>query len=80
MKLPVLSLRMTDLDIVERVARICDVAIQKGRGALSHYKAQYVISLRGKAAFEIMFTLFPLLGVRRRAKISELLARWEHGG
>jgi hypothetical protein len=41
-------------------------------------KPIYAATISGKPALALLFDLFPYLGERRRAKISETLSKWEH--
>jgi hypothetical protein len=64
---PVISCRMTDRDVVARVATMFGtrvVAIDKGR-----YRTEYAAVLKGSRAVILMRDLMPLMGERRRTAI-----------
>lgn len=70
---------MTDKDIVDRIAQILNSKV------LGPYKPQYTnaktvwyTQVSGKKALTWMLELFPYMGIRRRARIAEVLERWEH--
>jgi len=76
---PRISLQMTDEDIVARAAELL------GRKPYSHtdrrqkmmgWKQTYQVSLRGTKALEIMRTIRPLMGIRRRAQIDSAIASY----
>jgi hypothetical protein len=76
---PTIQMSMTDKDVMERVAILCDYPIRtyKPRGK-STYKAVWSIRIAGARAAAWMMTLYAFMGIRRRAKIAELLLRWKH--
>jgi hypothetical protein len=64
---PIVSCRMTDRDVVERVAKLFGtkvLAIDKGR-----YRTEYAATLKGSRAVAIMTDIKPLMGSRRRQAI-----------
>jgi hypothetical protein len=79
-KSPAIWLGMTDSDIVERVRVLIDPSksislfqdIRK-----EGYKTSYRITFNGSRAVEWMMTIYPLMSVRRKAKIKECLLAWK---
>jgi hypothetical protein len=68
---PIVSCRMTDLDIVELVAEAFGTSVQsidKGR-----YRTEYAAMVRGSRAAELMRLLRPMMGDRRRMAIDRAL-------
>jgi hypothetical protein len=72
-----IQLQMTDRDIVERVASIWkrNVNVSQPRG--NQTKAVYRVVLRGKAVIPVLSDLQPLMGERRKARITELLGEFD---
>lgn len=71
-----IGLDMTDMDIMERVAKLW------GRNISTYVnkkgcKLMFRTSLSGDVAISWMFMLYPLMGIRRKAKIKELVAQWK---
>jgi len=75
---PEIALKMTDLDIVARVARIFGIKFGTEPPASERHKQTFTARVTGKEALALMFNIFPLMGERRRMKIESLLTRWEH--
>lgn len=64
---PIVACRMTDRDVVERVAACFGtkvLSIDKGR-----YRTEYAATLKGRRAVELMLDVRPLMGDRRRHAI-----------
>lgn len=68
-----ISLQMTDEDVVRRVADLFQVSMIKHRPRKAHYKESFCLLLRGRRAYEFMKCLLPYMGVRRRARIQEVV-------
>jgi hypothetical protein len=69
---PVVSCRMTDRDVVDRVAErfgTAIIAIDKGR-----YRTEYATTIKGSRAARLMADLRMLMGKRRRSAIERALA------
>ena len=72
----------SDLDIVYRVA-----GIMKSHNKITEHKSKfrdgyirkrhYRVTLSGILAAQWMMTIYPLMGVRRKAKIKEILIVWK---
>lgn len=74
---PLIALKMTDRDVVERVAVLC------GNRAVSHTvnedkKDFYTVRIGGQDAVEIMKLVLPWMGERRTETIEMLI--WLHDG
>lgn len=71
---PIISCRMTDLDIVELVAAAFGTSVQAcDKGP---YRTEYAATIRGSRAVRLMRLLRPMMGVRRRAAIDRALANY----
>lgn len=75
--LPVIVLRMTDWDVVVKAGEMLG-GNQKlpttTKRAQNHHKDIYTWRVAGKRAVEVMRWLLPLMGIRRAARIREVLA------
>ena len=72
-----LAVRMTDADIVARLAQLWGVHLNGPyRSRIAHHKPAYSCRLAGDRAIAWMMTLYPFLGVRRRAKVRDLVELW----
>jgi hypothetical protein len=74
----VLIVRMTDLDILQRFADIAACGIIRGPLAVAqpHHKPSYEWRVsRWPDTVRVLQAMYPLLGVRRRAKADELFAQ-----
>lgn len=68
---PIVSCRMTDRDVVERVAQQFDtavMAIDKGK-----YRTEFAATLKGEGAVALMTDIGPLMGMRRQRAIDSAL-------
>ena len=80
---PSVCVAMTDKDVVDKIASLI---ITGRRGARRYtrtkgkHKTQYWIVINGCLAIQWMFTLYPLLGKRRREKIGEVVKYWKSVG
>lgn len=80
---PHIQVTMTDKDVIDRVASIWK---SKTRGPYkkerngTQCKDAYNTSIGGMKAASWLMTLYPLFGVRRRAKAKEVLAKWRELG
>jgi len=71
---PIVSCRMTDRDVVERVGSLFGtkvMAIDKGK-----YRTEYAATLKGRSAAALMAELKSLMGARRRNAIDAALRRY----
>jgi hypothetical protein len=77
---PLVSVAMTDLDVIEEVRRLMqeiggrDMKIR--RRALPSGKTAYGLSVTGLPAVKIMLTVLPLMGTRRSRDISRITSEW----
>ena len=74
---PCIALKMTDQDVVKRGARLCGypVTSYQPKGKLT-YKRVYSFQISGLRAIGWMMSLYSFMGMRRQARIRELLQRW----
>ena len=76
----ILGISMTDLDVMERFARLVGGKITEKvlpAHTVAIRKRQWKVILCGQQAIGWMFTLYPFLGARRRARIREIVAEWK---
>jgi hypothetical protein len=78
-----LNLSMTDLDVVERVAKLVEATAKiwtndrsKQSGTRPNHKPLYCLSIKGYRAIRIMTAILPFMGERRSAKIREAIDAW----
>ncbi len=72
-----ISLAMTDEDIVKRVANIWGIkSIRKVTPKHTNWSDFYVVRIFGDKAVSIMKQILPFMGMRRSAKIEEVLNLW----
>lgn len=72
---PTITLSMTDEDIVRKVAQIFKRPYNLNPKAGS--KMQYRVNVCGTPAIEWMFTIYSLMGERRKFKITEIINEWK---
>jgi len=74
---PFVDVSMSDKDVVARSAALVGVATcQKVDPRKETYKTQYKWRATGRRAIGVMLTVYPLMGVRRQAKIRDTVALW----
>lgn len=73
---------MTDLDVIERVARLLDGYVNGpvNRRAVGPRKPAWRAQVKGPNAAAWMMTMYPLLGKRRRAQVTRALTEWRGMG
>lgn len=78
---PRVACSMTDLDVLEKLR------MSVGRGSIhpitkrqSHWKDAWIFTARGRDAEAIMDAIYPYMGKRRQAKISEVLKFYRENG
>ena len=72
-----IAVAMTDQDVMERVGRLFGVPVTARGPYPPGKKRVYGIQLYSNRAAGWMMTLYPFLGLRRSAKVRELLAIWK---
>ncbi len=78
---PKIALQMTDIDVVERVARLWHVSvfeINRDRNKSKGWKSYYMCHIRGAGAVKWMKILQPLVGERRQEQIRKALTCYEN--
>lgn len=68
-----ISLQMTDLDIVERVAALTNSKVHEIAPVKEHHKKSYALRIDGARAAYYMEQVLPYMGARRTQKIIECL-------
>jgi hypothetical protein len=72
-----IQLGMTDLDVVEKAAKILGTEVRGPYGPYGTNKLPwYSVSVNGWRAVSWMMTLWSLMGSRRKKKIEALLTKW----
>jgi len=75
---PVIEVRMTDKDIIEKLHRLVKYSIMYSYdGYLRSDKTVYIFTLAGNPAVQWLMTIVSLLGVRRRSKAIEVINLWK---
>jgi len=77
-KSPVILVEMTDLDIIERVRALMAPHVILYTITHPGSKNSFKFQLCGTKANGWMMMLYPILGIRRRAKIREILTVWKN--
>lgn len=73
-----IQLAMTDLDTIDKIRILTKYTNKINESKQKeNYKIQYRISWSGKQAAEWMMTIYPLMSIRRKAKIRECLTKWK---
>jgi hypothetical protein len=68
-----ITLKMTDLDVVQRFGRLCGFPSVKTRlDKRPHRSTAFETRLGGRKAFLLMKKVYPHMGLRRQARIREL--------
>jgi len=74
----IISLQMTDEDIVARVASLAGLRYKKQRNPRpGHWKDVYQLQIRGGKAVSLMAVLKPLMGSRRQGQITRALEAYD---
>lgn len=77
---PTVQVNMTDLDVIERARLILDIERRnKVRAQLRENvrKTMYCLNVSGDVAIQWMMTVYSLMGIRRKTKIREIIAKWK---
>lgn len=69
-----IKVQMGDKDIIERVAKLWGVEVKTRPDKRPKHNVMYEASIYGPAAIEWMKKVYLLMGIRRKAKIMEILA------
>ena len=85
-RLPEIAVRMTDRDVVERLAALFlqwqvygpFQQSKQMRMRCPSCKPLWSAIVRGKKAIAWLLTIYPLLGLRRRAKAHALITQWRY--
>ena len=70
---PIISLHMTDEDIVARVAAMFELKYMHCKRQKAHHKASFSVQVRGAKAVDAMRRLRPMMGPRRQSQIDRAL-------
>lgn len=75
---PVIQLKMTDLDIVERAHKAlgCTSKVMTINMPDPEHSTAYKAVAQGSLAIGWMFTLYSLMGNRRKEQIKEVISQW----
>lgn len=74
-----IRLAMTDLDIITRARDIIAPGKKIGikQSKREKEKDMFYFACCGSSAIQWMFTIYPLMGIRRKQKIREVVASWK---
>ena len=72
-----IKLSMSDIDVVERAARILGYNGKMMEYTPNKGKRMYTIQMYGDISIQWMMTLYTLMGERRREKIRSILILWK---
>jgi len=75
---PIISVHMTDEDIINRVSKLWDRKYVFQKRQKEHYKDTYITKLKGKDAIELMKLIYPIMGKRRCEKIDNIIIKHEN--
>jgi len=75
---PSISLAMSDEDVVRKVASLFKRPVNTKKKEFSYHKTQFIVTIHGTAAIEWMFTIYSLMGWRRRRAIIEAIELWKN--
>ena len=73
-RMPIISLQMTDEDVVAKVSQLFGVKYYSVPPKKEHHKTVFSMRLRGYHAVEIMKKLNPLMSNRRQSQIKNALS------
>lgn len=74
---PVIAVKMTDEDVIKKVAKLFNRPYYERKNKEFNHRTAYDVSICGTPAIEWLFTLYSLLGSRRKAKILEVINEWK---
>ena len=75
--IPVVSLQMTDQDVVQRVADLFGVTIYYKSSNNVKHKDCWTTRLKGQRAVEVMKEILPLMGQRRQSQIKRAVESYK---
>jgi hypothetical protein len=75
LRCPIVSCRMTDRDVIERVSLAFGTSV--GANDKGPYRTEYAVTAKGSRAADLMTDLRPFMGSRRRAAIDRALEDYE---
>lgn len=76
---PRLQVISTDLDLIQRCKREMNVTtnIYNVKRYESHHKRAHGLTINGSFAVSWMMTLYPLMSIRRKSEIREVIEKWK---
>lgn len=74
---PGIKISTTDKDVLAKAAAICGKKIRKVKRRYHGYKQVYTLDVWGTRAVEILFSIFVLMGKRRKAAIKKVVQGWK---
>lgn len=75
---PIVSIEMTDEDIIKKVSKIFERKYQECKRKNKKYKKSFKVILTGYKSLVLMIMLYPLMSQRRRKKIKEILKTYDY--
>ena len=76
-KSPLISINMTDKDIIERVCLLFKSKLRKNVPSNIGHKVVYSTEVYGAKAIGIMLSIYSKMGKRRKQKIKEVIKLWK---
>lgn len=77
-KCPTITLNMTDLDTVEKARSLMNKTNKiYTENPSGNRKEAYRLIVYGDVAMQWMMTIYPLMSIRRKAKIREIIQKWK---
>lgn len=76
---PAIKLCSIDLDVVEHAARILKRKVRTAKSRNPKYKLAYTVYIFGSPAVEFLFSIFSLMGKRRKESIKQTIHKWKAG-
>lgn len=73
---PVVSLALTDKDVLEKAANLLNTSFYTATGEKQGYKDQYIFQIKSEKAISIMNALYPYMGERRKIRIDDVKKNW----
>ena len=74
---PRIVLSMSDQDTVEKYAKVVGATAQIFVRNFANKKSAFVCTISGRLAIGWMMTIYPLMSVRRRGRIKDVVAKWK---
>src|SRR6266436_6471870 len=74
---PVIQINMTDGDVIEGARKILHPKANIRTQQKNDRKLMYILHISGPIAIQWMMTIYPLMKMRRKQKIREVIEKWK---